>query len=116
MERINRVVLKNARGHVYFEWGEPMLEAPAHVWATPIASMSSDHHAEFEGTDAAEGLVPRPEVGSRMMTRVVTGQEMLDRWVIVQPGNYRYSVEDVGGLRVRSVLWEYLATEVLWGS
>jgi hypothetical protein len=116
VERINRVVLKNARGHAYFEWGEPMLESPAHVWAMPLEGMSSDQRAEFEGIGAARGLAPWPEVGSRMMTRLLTGQDMANQWIIVQPGSYRYSVEDIGGLRVRSVWWEYLATEALWES
>jgi hypothetical protein len=115
-ERINRVVLKNARGHAYFEWGEPMLDAPIHVWATPLESMSSVQRSEFEGASDDGRLAAWPEVGSRMMSRLVTGADMSGGWVIVQPGTYRYSVEEAGGLRVRSVLWEYLATEVLWKS
>jgi hypothetical protein len=34
--------------------------------------------------------------------------------VIVQEGVYRYSVVDDGGIQVRTVLFEYLATEVRW--
>jgi hypothetical protein len=49
MERINRVVLKNARGHAYFEYGEPKMEAPLWVWARPLESMSGSERAEFEG-------------------------------------------------------------------
>jgi hypothetical protein len=115
-ERINRVVVKNARGHAYFECGEPMLDAPVHVWAIPLESMSSEQRSEFEGAGEDPGLAVWPEVGSRMMSRLVTGADMLDGWVIVQPHIYRYSVDESGGLRVRMVLWEYLATEVLWES
>jgi hypothetical protein len=39
MDRIERVVLKNARGHAYFEYGEPMLEAPAYVRVLPLESI-----------------------------------------------------------------------------
>lgn len=115
-ERINRVVVKNARGHAYFEWGEPLLDAPAAVWAIPLESMSSEQRSEFEGGGDDAALAAWPEVGSRMMSRLVTDADMSGGWVIVQPGVYRYSVDDSGGLRVRTVLWEYLATEVLWAS
>jgi hypothetical protein len=55
-----------------------------------------------------------PEVGSRMLTRVVTGQDLRNGWVMVQAGVYRYVVLQDDGLLVRSVLHEYLATEVHW--
>lgn len=114
LDRIKRVVLKNARGHAYFEYGEPMLEAPVHVWALPLESMTVSEREDFETPITDGGLAPWPEVGSRMMTRLVTGDDMAGQWVVVQDGMYRYSVELAGGPRVRSVLWEYLATEVLW--
>ena len=116
MERINRVVLKNARGHAYFEYGEPKMEAPLWVWARPLESMSGSERAEFEGLAVAGGLAAWPEVGSRMMTRIATGLDMDGDWIVVQDGTYRYSVDDADGLRVRSVVWEYLATEVHWES
>ena len=49
-----------------------------------------------------------------MMTRVLTGEDMDSGWVVVQEGTYRYVVQQTGGLRVRSILSEYLATEVQW--
>ena len=57
---------------------------------------------------------PWPEVGSRMMQRLVMGD--LNRgWVTVQEGVYRYMVVQLfGGTVVRSVIREYMATEVLW--
>jgi hypothetical protein len=110
-ERVERVILKNARGHAYFEYGEPMLEPPTHVWFAPLPVLSSEDRSQFEH-------VPRgslwPEVGSRMMTRVLTGQDLLEGWVIAQDRVYRYAVVQEGGLMVRSVMEEYLATEVLW--
>lgn len=113
-ERIRRVVLKNARGHAYFEYGEPMLEAPIHVWAHPFEGMSNSERANFEAVGDDGGLSTWPEVGSRMMTRVITGQDMIRDWIIVQNGHYRYSVQQHSGLCVRSVWSEYLATEVVW--
>ncbi len=55
-----------------------------------------------------------PELGSRMMTRILTGQDLSDGWVIVQDGVYRDAVLQQGRLTVRSVIEECLATEVRW--
>ena len=112
--RVERVVVKNARGHALYECGEPMLTAPAHVRTMPVASMTAAEWDEFDGVRSAGELTGFPEVGSRMMTRVLTGQDMCDGWVIVQDGVYRFRVEQCLGMRVRSVLFEYLATEVHW--
>jgi hypothetical protein len=49
-----------------------------------------------------------------MMTRALTGQDMDGDRVIVQDGVYRYSVVDDGGIQVRTVPFDYLATEVRW--
>jgi hypothetical protein len=114
LERVKRVFLKNARGHAYFEYGEPMLDAPAHVWILPLESMTATERQVFEGLSDEVKLSQWPEVGSRMMTRLTTGDDMAGQWVIVQADCYRYSVQQCGGLRVRSVLSEYLATEVQW--
>jgi hypothetical protein len=46
-----------------------------------------------------------------MMTRVITGRDLDGPWVVVQEGVYRYSVTQIdGGILVRSVMSEYLAT------
>ena len=49
-----------------------------------------------------------------MMTRVLTGHDLVDGWVVVQDGSSRYSVVQEGRILVRSVIAEYLATEVFW--
>ena len=112
-ERVHRVVVKNARGHAFYEYGEPMLTEPEHTWAVPFAVMAEEERESFESSDE-DTLAGWPEVGSRMMTRVMTGQDLSDGWVVVQDGVYRYRVDQFGMLRVRSVLYEYLATEVYW--
>tara|TARA_R110002049_G_scaffold20717_6_gene75926 strand:+ start:7477 stop:8193 length:717 start_codon:yes stop_codon:yes gene_type:complete len=112
IERVNRIVVKNARGHAFFEFGEPLLSEPEHVWAMPLQSLTSEQRAEFEGSgDQVQGW---PEVGSRMLTRVVSGQDLTNGWVVVQDGVYRYRVSQQGLMSVRSVLRDYLATEVFW--
>lgn len=112
MERVDRVVVKNARGHAFFEFGEPMLSEPEHVWSAPLEALNPEQRENFENIDMGTGW---PEVGSRMMTRVITGQDLSGSWVIVQDGVYRYGVAQQGVMLVRSVLFEYLATEVYWG-
>ncbi|MGR9327456.1 hypothetical protein ACU8OT_29365 (plasmid) [Rhizobium leguminosarum] len=114
MSRLERVALKNARGHAYFEYGEPMLDAPTHLSILPLESMAATERRDFEGLRDEGEPTPLPEVGSRMLTRFLTGEDMIGYWVVVQEGVYRYCVQQAGGLRVRSVLSEYLATEVQW--
>lgn len=114
LSRVERVILKNARGHAYYEYGEPMLEQPFSIRQWPLEYLSAEQRRHFEGHNDHAIIAPWPEVGSRMMTRVIEGQDLDGDWVIVQDGNYRYAVDQVGTMRVRSVIHEYLATEVLW--
>lgn len=114
MDAVATVLVKNARGHVLHELGEPCSDRPRTVSATPLASLSTDERPRFEaGSDHAVNLWP--EVGSRMMTRLVEGTDM-DRngWIHVQAGRYRYRLDWVGRIAVQTVIREYLATEVVW--
>lgn len=113
-ERVERIVVKNARGHVFYEYGEPMLSEPQHVRTVPLTAMPAEVRERFENDGMAGELAGWPEVGSRMMTRVLTGQDMRDGWVIVQDGVYRFHLQQRSGIVVRSVLFDYLATEVHW--
>ena len=113
-EHVDRVVLKNARGHVFYEFGQPMLEEPDGVWTRPLMAMTEEEREAF-GDAGAAGISGWPELGCRMMTRVLTRQDVRDGWVVVQDGVYRYRVEQAAaGVLVRSVLREYLATAVYW--
>lgn len=114
LSRIKRVVLKNARGHAFFECGEPIFDDPVSVSAIPLESMSLMERQNFEGLNDNASRAFWPEVGSRMMMRIATGEDMAGNWVVVQEGVYRYLVQQEGGLRVLSVWSEYLATEVRW--
>ena len=113
-DRISRVVVKDARGHAFYEYGEPMLNEPERAWATPLESLPVAERDAFESIQGDQTLAGWPEVGSRMMTRVMTGQDLRDGWVVVQDGIYRYGVALRGAILVRSVLYNYLATEVCW--
>lgn len=110
--RIWNVVVKNARGHILFEHGQRAEGEPAHVAIQPIPTLSPEMCRSFETIDYGPGW---PEIGSRLMTRLITGNDMrADEWVIVQPNTYRFSVMDNGQFVVRTVIREYLATEVIW--
>src|SRR5215211_8516109 len=100
-------------GMRFLSMGSRCWSPPVHIWVLPLESMPLTERQEFEGLSDG-GLVPWPEVGSRMMTRLLTGVDTAGQWIIVQKGVYRYSVRQAGGLRVRAVLSEYLAVEVQW--
>lgn len=113
-DRVERVIIKNAQGHAYYEYGERMESKPEHVWMAPLETMTKVEVENFENMQTIGNIAGWPEVGSRMMTRIITGQDMRNGWVIVQDGVYRYRAEQYGEICIRSVLFEYLATEVLW--
>ena len=79
--------------------------------ARPLETLTATERAEFETIDMGAGW---PEVGSRMMIRVMTGQDLDNGWVVVQDGVYRYAVMQQNGVVVRIVIAEYLAAEVRW--
>lgn len=113
-KRIESVILKNARGHAYFELGEPLMHAPSAIYFLPFEAMQPTQRDAFESSIPDSELAGWSEVGSRLLTRMTEGQDFADGWVIVQPGRYRYSVRQNGGITVRSVWSEYLAIEVIW--
>ena len=76
--RIVPVVLKNARGHVFYEYGEPMLDDPESVFIMPLSAMTAAERADFEDGSSTSFW---PEVGSRMMTRVLTVQDLDGSWI-----------------------------------
>ncbi len=118
-ERLERVLVKNARGHVWSKTGQVIIEPPLNVGISPIQSMSAQQLHKFENSidSSHTDLSPWPEVGSRELERAAI--EWLPRlaahssWVTVQDGVYRYSVDDLSTVRI--ALREYLAVEVAWG-
>ena len=111
MDRIRRVIIKNAQGHAFFELSEPKLNAPELCEFAPLATLQVGQRESFE---SIEQPVIWPEVGSRMMTRIIAGIDMNAGWIVVQPGIYRYNVTYGDGVTVKSVIWDYLATVTRW--
>ncbi len=112
IDRVHHVIAKNARGHVFFELGEPLAYPPSLVECLPVSQMT------VEQRDAFERISPGsfwPEVGSRLFQRVVGTEPIVDGWISVQEGVYRYAiVQNPGEVVVRTMIRDYLATEVAW--
>lgn len=112
LDRFDRVIIKNARGHVLHELGEPVSGSPSRVMCGPVSRMSADQRSAFELVSLGNGW---PEVGSRMMQRIAGVAPLVNGWVDVQAGVYRYAIgQGSDGLLVRTLIWDYLATEVTW--
>ena len=110
-ERISRVMLKNARGHVLFELGIPFTSEPSYTGLSPFLRMSAE---QIEGFEALPINYIWAEACSRMMQRQASGEDM---WVEVQSDVYRYTVIPTEeGTLVRIVLREYLASEMFWAN
>jgi hypothetical protein len=110
-KRINKALIKNGRGHVYHELGEPVFGEPVHIWSRPLCQPTPSELNEFESPAACSSW---PEVGSRLMTRLMSGEDMDGPWIIVQRGIYRFYIDFAGPIIVRMVLREYLAAEMVW--
>ena len=112
IDRFDRVIVKNARGHVLHELGESVFGMPSRVMYWPVCRMSADQRNTFELVSLGTGL---PEVGSRMMQRILGLAPLVNGWVNVQHGVYRYAiVQGSDKLLVRTLIRDYLATEVAW--
>ena len=110
LERIERVIVKNARGHVLVELGQAIALPPTRVNIAPIEQLTPLYLGQFENP---QGLSGWPEVGSRLMLRLLeTGEVQDGGWIEVQDGIYRYTVDELPSVRV--ILREYLAAEVAW--
>ncbi|MBX3445343.1 MAG: hypothetical protein KF765_01205 [Parvibaculaceae bacterium] len=113
-DKVRRVIVKNARGHAYHEIGEPLFEAPELVTFVPLGQLSPEQRDAFEtvGTDAEFAIWP--EVGSRMTVQLLDEEAMVGGWMTVEAGRYRYSIDWSDAITVKTVIWEYLATETRW--
>lgn len=113
INRIQRIVVKNARGHAFHELGQPMLEDPDNVLIVPLTVIDEERLADFLTVDMGSAW---PEVGSRLLQRLVEGTDMVNGWIVVQPDVYVFAVIEADGVTIRSIIREYLLTEVTWRS
>jgi hypothetical protein len=124
-ERIKNVMLKLARGHAAFELSQPCKEEPDRYWCGPLKSLDQESQDDFDAAHIQQLL---GEIGSRSMQRMFaaevslvstsgekTLQVVVNDWVDVQQGRYRYlAIDDVNGVIIRIMIADYLACEVEW--
>ena len=114
-ERVQKVIVKLARGHIAHQYNEPQLDEPESVRVLPLELMTREQRAGFESIPRTSAY---PEVGSRAFLNLfVVGDKTFDAgsgWSVLQEGRYRYAVALPGSPIVRIVLSEYLACEVCW--
>ncbi len=115
-ERVRNVVLKLARGHAAYELSLPQLDDPNKVVFLPLLAMSRSQRMGFENGTPGD-LTGWPEVGSRAFLSACGGYPnttQVGKWIEVQHGRYRYSVDQPGGVVVQIVISEYLNCIVEW--
>ena len=108
-ERLAPPLLKNAKGHYFYEMGEPIEGDPMQMGIAPLQTLDSKIRSNFEAASIGPGW---PEVGSRMMNRLLSGVDMEGGWVVVQPDVYRFAIHEHRAVRI--VIREYLAFEAVW--
>lgn len=101
-------------------------QEPVSLWWSPLALLDNEQREAFEETPPPQLF---GEIGTRASQRICVlqatlvgpdGEEriaslLINDWVDAQEDRYRYLATDQDGLiRVRMVLGEYLACEVVW--
>ncbi len=110
--RLSAVFEKIARGLWTYEVGETASSSAAVVRYAPIAGLGVTQLEAFRTLEQPDLL---PEVGSRMMFRVLVSEDGPARvsWIELQAGRFSYGIEmfsEEG--RVKMVLGDYIAVEV----
>jgi hypothetical protein len=111
-DRVSRVIEKIARALWAFETGEPTGFLLARVWFVPLPALEQAEREAFMSLAVTDLL---PEVGGRMMSRVlvVADESIFNSWEDVQTERFTYAVEILRGRgRVKMILRGYLAAEV----
>ena len=111
-ERILAVIVRNARAHVLAELGRVMPGWPDAMLVKTLPNASLAWITSFLEVDHTQTW---PQAGSRLMVRMFTGENMQSGWIVVAPNNYAYTVFENGSITVRSIIKEYLLTEISWG-
>lgn len=111
-ERILSVVVKNARVHAFTELGRVLPGWPDTLVVQSLPRAPVSWVNAFLTVDHTRTW---PRAGSQLMVRMFTGENLQSGWITVAPGSYVYTVFEDGGVTVRSIIREYLMTEVSWG-
>lgn len=125
--RVRNVLLKLARGHAAFELSQVCRYEPIVFWSRPLHLLTNEERDLFDSCHVVQLF---GEIGSRSQQRILVsevklrsenGEEsivqlLINDWINVQDGRYRYlATHDTDGVKVKIVIAEYLACEVVWG-
>ena len=107
-DAFTRVIMKNAMGHLSYEFGSIILTQPATIGLWILNPENFDYF-----NSVSYNLYP--EVGSRMMQRLFSGDDIDNNgWITVQKNVYKYSVFIQNNLKVRAIIWNKFVSEVIW--
>jgi hypothetical protein len=108
--RLSAVIEKIARALWSYETSETAGVGSATVRYAQLSQLSGTQLESFRTLTPPELL---PEVGSRMLSRVLVSEDGITPtyWIEVQPGRFSYAIESAMH-RVKMVFSEYLAAEV----
>jgi len=112
--RIEKVLLKLAKGHAQFDASSPLLGQPTHLAYKPLQTMTEEENIKFFSEPVIEKY---PEVGSRLFLQIVENQDSTPYsiWQDVQDGVYSYLISSqMGRLSVRLIISNFLAAEIIW--
>ncbi|MGV8946480.1 MAG: hypothetical protein ACOH1N_08635 [Lutibacter sp.] len=115
-ERVKNVLMKLAYGHAKFENSETLFSKPENIWFKPLDLMDE---TEREYYFSVTELQKAPEIGSREMQNLYLTESGIptDNWNMVQDEIYIYSVTNtINNLKVRIIIWNYLACEIIWNN
>lgn len=125
-DRVRRVLLKLTRCHAAYKLKQECRDEPTSIWWHPIDLLTEQRREEFDSPHLVQTY---GEVGSRSMQRLRvaeiklaspngelnTAHLVLNDWIVVQEGRYRYhAIDDAGVVKVKIVIGEYLACEAFW--
>lgn len=113
MDRVKRVVVKNARCHILYEAAEPHWGEPDEVSIFVIPSVTDTELEDFLFSFPFQGWT---EVGSRWMQRVLAEDGAFDKFGFYkfQDGTYRFRIDTDEGISAKIIMWNYLAAKIVW--
>lgn len=109
---------KQARGHIFLECSEVVLEESTGRFCSPVSEISDERLHNFFSIQSDI----YPEVGSRGFVRSIEVIETIGDFdkddfgfIVLKDGIYRFRVIlNEGRILVQSIIYEYLHTEIAW--
>ena len=108
--RIKNILIKLAKGHYKYEYGEPIFEQPDIINISILENMNKEDSHNFFSNNK-QILVP--EIGSRNFINIFKNK--FYNWIEVQENIYSYLIfNDKNNFHVRMLIRNYFACEVIW--